>query len=135
MPITSGYADENFGFMVRKSLDDALRETGRDSDPDPLGHQMGRKTMSTDLSRRGLIKAGMIGAVAAGAAAVSVPARAGEKGKTEDYDVVVIGCGCAGMSAAIEAKNAGAKVCILDKMSRPSGNTIFSGGIINAAGT
>lgn len=91
--------------------------------------------MSNEISRRGLIRAGMLGAVAAGAASVTHAAAAAEGAKTETYDVVVIGCGCAGMAAAIEAKNAGAKVCILDKMPRPSGNTIFSGGIINAAGT
>ncbi|MFU0841159.1 MAG: FAD-binding-2 domain-containing protein [Burkholderia sp.] len=91
--------------------------------------------MSSEISRRGLIKAGMFGAVAAGACAVTRAASA-EEGKADDtYDVIVIGCGCAGMSAAIEAKKAGAKVCLLDKMARPSGNTIFSGGIINAAGT
>lgn len=91
--------------------------------------------MANEMSRRGLLKAGVMGAVAIGAAAASGAAGAAEKGKALAYDVVVIGCGCAGLSAAIEAKNAGAKVCILDKMPRPSGNTIFSGGIINAAGT
>lgn len=91
--------------------------------------------MTREISRRSLIKASVVGAAAAGAATVSGAASAAEKGRTETYDVIVIGCGCAGMAAAIEAKNAGAKVCILDKMTRPSGNTIFSGGIINAAGT
>ncbi|MDD7441495.1 MAG: FAD-dependent oxidoreductase, partial [Sutterellaceae bacterium] len=90
--------------------------------------------MATDISRRGLIRASVLGAVAAGAASAPAVASAAEK-KAETYDVIVIGCGCAGMAAAIEAKHAGAKVCILDKMPRPSGNTIFSGGIINAAGT
>ena len=91
--------------------------------------------MTQEMSRRGLLKASMLGVVAAGAATASSTASATEKGRAMTYDVVVIGCGCAGLAAAIEAKNAGAKVCILDKMPRPSGNTIFSGGIINAAGT
>lgn len=91
--------------------------------------------MTREITRRGILKASMMGAVAAGTAAVSSTASAAEKGSAKTYDVVVIGAGCAGLSAAIEAKNAGARVCVVDKMPRPSGNTIFAGGIINAAGT
>ena len=45
----------------------------------------------------------------------------------EEYDVVVIGAGGAGFSAAIEAKNAGANVIILEKMPAVGGNTLISG--------
>ena len=90
----------------------------------------------TELSRRSAIKTGLIAAVAAGASAGSVTAGAATKEpKKMVYDVVVVGSGCAGMAAAIEAKRKGYNVCILDKMSRPAGNTIYAGGIINAAGT
>ena len=90
----------------------------------------------TELSRRSMIKSGLAAAVAATASVGAVSAQAaGKKQDSRVYDVVVIGCGCAGMAAAIEAKRSGYKVCILDKMPRPAGNTIYSGGIINAAGT
>lgn len=45
----------------------------------------------------------------------------------EEYDVVVIGAGGAGFSAAIEAKNVGANVIILEKMPAVGGNTLISG--------
>ncbi|UCE35771.1 MAG: FAD-dependent oxidoreductase, partial [Deltaproteobacteria bacterium] len=41
-------------------------------------------------------------------------------------DVVVIGSGFAGLTAAIEARNAGASVIILEKMKAPGGNSIIS---------
>lgn len=82
-----------------------------------------------------MIKSGFAAAVAATAAVGTAAQAAPAKGDVRVYDVVVIGCGCAGMAAAIEAKRSGYKVCILDKMPRPAGNTIYSGGIINASGT
>lgn len=53
--------------------------------------------------------------------------------KESTYDVVVIGAGGAGFSAAIEAKNAGANVVILEKMPAVGGNTLISGGEMNVA--
>lgn len=53
----------------------------------------------------------------------------------ERADVVVIGAGFAGLAAAIEARNAGASVMILEKMKAPGGNSIISDGGIAAAGT
>jgi flavocytochrome c len=50
-------------------------------------------------------------------------------------DVVVIGSGFAGLAAAIEAKNAGASVLILEKMKGYGGNSIISDGMIAGAGT
>lgn len=58
-----------------------------------------------------------------------------EKVESEQtYDVVVIGAGGAGMSAAIEAAKGGASVVILEKAGTVGGNTVLSG-MINAAGT
>lgn len=59
-----------------------------------------------------------------------------EEGKSteptvEDYDVVVIGAGGAGMSAAIEAAEAGKKVALVEKMPAVGGNTLISGGEMN----
>lgn len=46
----------------------------------------------------------------------------------ETYDVVVVGAGGAGFSAAIEAKAAGANVVLLEKLPLVGGNTLLSGG-------
>ena len=50
-------------------------------------------------------------------------------------DVAVIGAGGAGLSAAVEAANLGAKVVVVEKMGMPGGNTIRAAGGLNAAGT
>ena len=50
-------------------------------------------------------------------------------------DVIVIGSGFAGLSAAIEAHNAGSSVVIVEKMHAPGGNSLISDGGIAAAGT
>ena len=53
----------------------------------------------------------------------------------ETFDVVVIGSGFAGLAAAIEARESGASVIVLDKMKAPGGNSVISDGGIAAAGT
>ncbi|ERM16958.1 flavocytochrome c [Brevibacillus laterosporus] len=53
----------------------------------------------------------------------------------ESTDIVVIGAGGAGLSAAVEATNAGAKVIVLEKMPMVGGNTTRATGGLNAAGT
>ncbi|GAB6085808.1 flavocytochrome c [Alkaliphilus crotonatoxidans] len=58
-----------------------------------------------------------------------------KKEETLDVDVVVIGAGGAGMTAAIELKNAGANVVIVEKMPMVGGNTIKATGGMNAAET
>ncbi|KPU45563.1 urocanate reductase precursor [Oxobacter pfennigii] len=52
---------------------------------------------------------------------------------TKKTDVVVVGAGIAGLSAAIEAANGGAKVILLEKMPATGGSTIRSGAKILAA--
>ncbi len=63
----------------------------------------------------------------------------GETVKAEDQeidaDVVILGAGAAGMSAALEASNAGASVVILEKQGIVGGSTTRSGGKLVAAGT
>ncbi|MEM0675707.1 MULTISPECIES: flavocytochrome c [Dickeya] len=53
----------------------------------------------------------------------------------ESTDLVIIGAGGAGMTAAIEAHNQGAKVILLEKMPFAGGNTARAEGGLNAAGT
>lgn len=53
--------------------------------------------------------------------------------KESSYDVVVIGAGGAGFSAAIEAKTAGANVVLLEKMPAVGGNSLISGAEMNVA--
>lgn len=63
---------------------------------------------------------------------------AAPKEKTEEtieVDVVVVGAGGAGMTAAITAKEAGMNVIVLEKMPYVGGNTTKASGGMNAAGT
>ncbi len=54
--------------------------------------------------------------------------------KEQNFDVVVIGSGGAGFSAAITAKNAGANVVIIEKMPTVGGNSLITGGQMNVPG-
>ena len=69
------------------------------------------------------------------AAAAAVTACMSIAAFAEGFDVVVIGSGGAGLSAAIMAKEAGASVVVLEKMPYLGGNTNFASGGMNAAGT
>lgn len=57
-----------------------------------------------------------------------------EAAKTE-ADVIVVGAGGAGMTAAIEAADAGKSVIVIEKMAMTGGNTTRSTGGMNAANT
>lgn len=52
-----------------------------------------------------------------------------------EADVIIVGAGGAGMAAAIEATNAGAKVLVVEKSMLPGGNTKLSDGAVNASET
>ena len=74
-------------------------------------------------ARRNLLKTGLMCTGAAAAAGVSLPASAAVEPKSkiarEEWDVVVVGAGFAGLCAALEAKEKGAKVLLIEKMGRP----------------
>ena len=44
--------------------------------------------------------------------------------KIIETDVAIIGAGAAGLSAAVEASSAGAKVLVIDENSRPGGQLL-----------
>lgn len=77
------------------------------------------------MKRRVLIGAGL------GLAAVGARA-APRSGWDEICDVVVVGGGAAGLSAAVSAAEFGASVVILEKMKHIGGDTLISGGYFNA---
>lgn len=69
--------------------------------------------------------------------ATAIAAAFGCANAAEDInvDVAVIGAGGAGLTAAIEATDLGAKVVVVEKMAMVGGNTIRAAGGLNAAGT
>lgn len=69
------------------------------------------------------------------AAAVSASFGVAHAGTDITTDIAVIGAGGAGLSAAVEAANLGAKVVVIEKMPMVGGNTIRAAGGLNAAGT
>ncbi|NTW81335.1 MAG: FAD-dependent oxidoreductase, partial [Geobacteraceae bacterium] len=74
---------------------------------------------------------------AAGVVAPVVPLKAKKSAKkqVETTDVVVIGAGAAGMTAAITAHDAGARVVLLEKQPITGGNSMLAAGGMNAAET
>ena len=52
---------------------------------------------------------------------------------TQISNILVIGCGGAGLRAAIAAKQAGLDVCILGKRPKTDAHTVLAAGGINAA--
>lgn len=85
------------------------------------------------ISRRNMLRSSLAGALAVGAAGLTEAVHAEEiepVQEHDEFDVVIVGAGCAGLVAAIEAHDLGAKVCVLEKMDRPDGNAIYAlGGI------
>lgn len=57
------------------------------------------------------------------------------KEESKTVDIVVVGAGAAGLSAAIEAAEEGASVVLLEKMPVTGGSTILSGGIVYGTGS
>ena len=83
------------------------------------------------VSRRDFIKFGAVSALAAsGVYASDIPVFRDKDVKfDEEWDVVVIGSGFAGLAAGIKANERGNKVLILEKMGRVGGNSVINGGI------
>ncbi len=88
--------------------------------------------MSMNMKRRGFLTSGLVSAAALGTAPLVEAAQATQKrpAPAEQYDVVVIGAGPAGLVSAITAHDAGAKVALFEKRDRPDGNAIFALGSV-----
>ncbi|MEG1849462.1 MAG: flavocytochrome c [Oscillospiraceae bacterium] len=92
------------------------------------------------VSSKALVAAVTAALTASGAdvTALQTPAPSSEAAKKEEaltVDVVVVGAGGAGMTAALEAKAAGKNVLIVEKMAMVGGNTSKATGGMNAAET
>ncbi len=85
-------------------------------------------------ARRTLLKSGLL-CTAAAAAPLCAAAEKKNPRASQTWDVVVVGAGFAGMCAALEAAEQGARVVLLEKMGRPDGNTVYSSGWIAAVGS
>lgn len=66
---------------------------------------------------------------------VSDEAPAEKTEETLDCDVLIVGAGGAGLTAAVRATQEGAKVLVLEKMSMVGGNSLKASGGMNCAGT
>lgn len=92
------------------------------------------------FSSKGLIEAITNAWLASGVTLEEISSTVASKEKTQELetkeaDVVIIGSGGAGMSAAVEALRAGGSVLVVEKMASVGGNTIAAGSALNAAGT
>ncbi|AQW80577.1 flavocytochrome c [Campylobacter pinnipediorum subsp. pinnipediorum] len=84
-----------------------------------------------NMSRRNMLKMSMIGASALALSGINASAALNSKDVKfdEEYDVVVIGSGYAGMAAAITSAEKGLKVLVIEKMGRLGGNSVINGGL------
>ncbi len=90
------------------------------------------------VGRRNFIAASVGTAAGLGltaAASAKTPKNAKSKIPVETYDIVVVGAGAAGAGCALEAKNIGASVVLLEKYMRPDGNTLYASGRLCGVGS
>ena len=88
-------------------------------------------TQKIGVSRRGFLGAGLAAAAAVVANAATAAPRATEVDSwDEEFDMVVVGSGFAGLSACYEAQRLGLKkIVVLEKMEAYGGNSALCGGL------
>src|SRR5262245_20372390 len=90
---------------------------------------------SGEVSRRAFLSTGAAGVVLAAASGQEADARsASHRNWDRSADVVVIGAGVAGLSAAITARDHGASVIVVDENYDIGGRGILSGGRVHLGG-
>lgn len=94
-----------------------------------------------NMNRREMLKRGITLAAGVGATTISTHALASLCKPTsnqlfnEIFDVIVVGSGFAGMSAAVQAAEEGCSVLVVDKMPVFGGNSTINGGAMAIAGS
>lgn len=88
---------------------------------------------SANQSRRRLLIGGSLGLASAALAQKAAAKEAPRFDKV--YDVIVVGSGFAGLAAALEAREEGASVLLIEKMPVYGGNSAINGGAFSVAGT
>ena len=129
--VTGDHETENIGSVAIEMVGDRIMEA-QDTDVDTIS--------GATVTSMAVVTAA---STALGEAATDVPKP--EKEETEepvektaeelDADIVIVGAGGAGMTAAIKATEAGKKVLIVEKMPYAGGNTTRATGGMNAAET
>jgi succinate dehydrogenase/fumarate reductase flavoprotein subunit len=97
---------------------------------------MGKKQKNANVSRRDFIKkSAAVGVGATALAGLSTKEVAAAQ-RTWDYtaDVVIVGGGCSGISAAIRARDLGASVLVVEENYACGGHAMISGGQIRLGG-
>lgn len=83
-----------------------------------------------DFSRRNFMKMGVLSAsaLALGSVNLSAAVQAKDVKFDEEWDVIVVGSGFAGLSSGLVAAKKGLRVLIIEKMGRIGGNSVINGG-------
>ncbi|MBR8466109.1 flavocytochrome c [Campylobacter sp. faydin G-140] len=87
--------------------------------------------MANQISRREMLKISVVGAGALALSGVGASASAlNEKDVKfdEEWDVIIVGSGFAGLAAGLTSAKKGNKVLIIEKMGRIGGNSVINGG-------
>jgi len=98
---------------------------------------IGQPQEPSGLNRRDFFKAGAAAGVGATALAAPLAASAQGDGSVEwhyDVDVVIAGAGCAGITAAIRARDLGASVLVVDQNYDVGGRMLHSGSYLSLGG-
>ncbi len=107
-----------------------MKRTTDERADDPLPNETG-------LTRRDFVAASAAGLGAAalldpiGAEAQGSAGRGGETRWDHEYDVVIVGAGCAGLTAAIRARDLGASVLVVEQAFDVGGRMLHSGSFVS----